>query len=55
LQQDAWKLLNVNVSCRILKDTGHEFNEPQMEVVGEWLRNEVAKGQNPQSNTNKNQ
>lgn len=52
LQEDSWKLLNVNVSCRILKDTGHEFNEPQMEIVGEWLRNEVAKEQKPKGNTN---
>jgi predicted esterase len=39
LQQDAWKLLGVNVSCQIMKDTGHEFNEPQMVLVGEWLKN----------------
>ena len=31
LQQDAWKLLGVNVTCQIMKDTGHEFNQPQME------------------------
>jgi predicted esterase len=37
LQQDAWKLLGVNVSCQIMKDTGHEFNEPQMALVREWL------------------
>jgi hypothetical protein len=51
-QQDAWKLLNVNVSCRILKNTGHEFNEPQMAVVREWLQNDVMNRQNSQSNTN---
>ena len=38
LQQDAWKLLGVNVTCQIMKDTGHEFNQPQMELVREWLR-----------------
>ena len=43
LQEDSWKLLGVNVTCRILKDTGHEFNEPQMEVVRDWLRNEAGK------------
>jgi len=43
LQEDSWKLLHVNVSCRVMRDTGHEFNEPQMEIVGDWLRNEVAK------------
>ena len=49
LQQDAWSLLHVNLSCRILKDTGHEFNEPQMAVVRDWLQNEVMKGRNSQS------
>jgi predicted esterase len=51
LQQDAWKLLGVNVTCQIMKDTGHEFNQPQMELVGEWLRKEVIKDQNSQTNT----
>jgi predicted esterase len=51
LQQDAWKLLGVDVTCQIMKDTGHEFNEPQMEIVGEWLRNEVMKGQSSQNST----
>jgi len=37
LQQDSWQLLGVNVSCQIMKDTGHEFNEPQMALVREWL------------------
>ena len=39
LLQDSWKLLKVNVTCQILKNTGHEFNQPQMAIVGEWLRN----------------
>jgi hypothetical protein len=26
------------VTCQIMKDTGHEFNQPQMELVREWLR-----------------
>jgi hypothetical protein len=41
LQQDSGKLLGVDVSWRVLKETGHEFNGPQMEIVGEWLRNET--------------
>jgi hypothetical protein len=53
LQQDAWKLLGVNVTCQIMKDTGHEFNPPQMELVETWLHNEVVKGQNTQTNTNR--
>ena len=50
-QQDAWKLIGVNVTCRIMKDTGHEFNEPQMEIVGEWLRNEVVNGSSSRTTT----
>jgi predicted esterase len=50
LQQDAWKLLGVDVTCQIMKDTGHEFNQPQMEIVGDWLRNEVMKSQNSTTN-----
>jgi predicted esterase len=52
LQQDAWKLLGVNVACQIMKDTGHEFNQPQMEIVGEWLQNDAAKNPISQTNTN---
>ena len=55
LLEDSWKLLNVNVSHRILKNTGHEFNDPQMEAVGEWLRNDVANAPKVQSSTDKNQ
>jgi hypothetical protein len=44
VQQEAWQMLDVNLSCRILKDTGHEFSAPQMNIVGEWLRNEVLTG-----------
>jgi predicted esterase len=52
LQQDAWKLLGVNVTCQIMKDTGHEFNQLQMEIVGEWLRNDTAKSPSSQTNAN---
>jgi hypothetical protein len=38
LLQDEWKLLGVNLSCQVMKDTGHEFNEPQMALVSEWLK-----------------
>lgn len=55
LLEDSWKLLNVNVSHRILKDTGHEFNEPQMELVREWLRNDVAHAPKSESGTDDNQ
>ena len=42
LLQDAWKMLNVDVTCRILENTGHEFNDPRMAIVREWLRNQSA-------------
>lgn len=42
LQQDAWKLLNVDITCRVMSNTGHVFLEPQMEIVRNWLTNEVA-------------
>jgi hypothetical protein len=41
LQQDAWKLLGVNLSYQIMKDTGHEFQDRHMALVGRWLRNEA--------------
>jgi hypothetical protein len=40
LRRDEWKLLGVNVDCRILEDTGHEFEARHMELVGRWLRRE---------------
>jgi len=42
LQQDAWRLLGVNVSCQVMKDTGHEFNKPQMALASEWLKGPVS-------------
>jgi predicted esterase len=50
LLEEEWKLLNVNLSSRIMKDTGHQFDRPQMEIVSEWLRNEVMKGQDGAAN-----
>jgi predicted esterase len=38
LLEEEWKLLNVNLSSRILKNTGHTFEAPQMEIVRDWLR-----------------
>jgi predicted esterase len=40
LRRDEWKLLGVDVDCRILEDTGHEFETRHMELVGRWLRRE---------------
>ena len=44
LQQEAWKLLGVDVTCQIMKDTGHEFNAPQMEIVRNWLNSSAPTG-----------
>jgi hypothetical protein len=38
--QDEWKLLGVNLTYQIMKDTGHEFADRHMAIVGKWLRNE---------------
>jgi hypothetical protein len=41
LLQEEWKLLGVNLKCQIMKNTGHEFYDRQMAIVGRWLRNET--------------
>jgi hypothetical protein len=38
LQQDSWRLLGVDVSYRVLEETGHEFRERHMAIVQDWLR-----------------
>lgn len=40
LLQDSWSLLSVNLKYHILKDTGHEFQDWHMALVGKWARNE---------------
>jgi hypothetical protein len=40
LLQDEMKMLGVNLSFEIMKDTGHEFRKKQMAIVGKWLRKE---------------
>jgi hypothetical protein len=37
LQQDSWRLLNVDLTCEIMKDTGHAFPPEVMGRVGQWL------------------
>ncbi len=37
LQQDAWRLLGVDLTCEIMRDTGHAFPPAVMERVGRWL------------------
>jgi predicted esterase len=43
LLQDAFQLLEINLTYQIMKDTGHEFNERQMDIVGRWVKNETNK------------
>ena len=47
LLQDAWRLLGVDLSFHVMRDTGHEFAEPQMELVGRWLRGEALPEPDP--------
>jgi hypothetical protein len=44
LLQDEWRLLGVNLTSYVMKDTGHEFRAPQMALVNQWLRNEPLPG-----------
>ncbi|HWA26975.1 MAG TPA: hypothetical protein VG734_15050 [Lacunisphaera sp.] len=47
LQQDAWGLVGVDVTCRVMENTGHEFNEPQMAMVQDWLRRGAVSAATP--------
>jgi predicted esterase len=40
LLQDAWRFLGVDLSFRVMTDTGHEFGDREMALVGRWLRGE---------------
>ena len=40
LLQDAWRFLGVDITFRVMTDTGHEFGDREMELVGRWLRGE---------------
>lgn len=42
LQQDSWRLLNVDLTCEIMKDTGHAFPPEAMARVGRWLNEAPA-------------
>jgi predicted esterase len=44
LLQEEMQLVGVDLTCRIMKDTGHEFQGKQMELVGKWLRKESLDG-----------
>ena len=40
LLQDARRMVGVDLTFHVMKNTGHEFDTPQMELVGRWLRGE---------------
>lgn len=40
LLQDAWRFVGVDLTFRVMTDTGHEFGEQQMALVGRLLRGE---------------
>jgi hypothetical protein len=40
LLEESWKLLDVDLTHRTMVNTGHEFNDPQMALVRNWLRGE---------------
>jgi hypothetical protein len=44
LLQDECQLLGVNLAFEVLKNTGHEFDAPQVEVIRTWLRNSGPAG-----------
>ncbi len=39
LLQDEMKLVGVNLTYEIMKDTGHEFNKKEMILVRNWVQN----------------
>ena len=40
LQQDSWRLLGVDLTCEIMRGTGHAFPPEAMTRVGRWLAGE---------------
>lgn len=42
LQERSWRLLGVDLTCRVMENTGHVFNEPQIALVRNWLQSNVA-------------
>jgi hypothetical protein len=44
LLQDEMQLLHVNLSFEIMENTGHEFADRHMAIVGRWLRNQAPTG-----------
>ena len=47
LLQDAWRFIDVDLTFRVMTDTGHEFGSPEMALVGRWLRGKDASDSPP--------
>ena len=48
LLEDSWSLFGVDLAFHIMADTGHEFGDRQMALVGRWLRDEPIVEMQPQ-------
>jgi len=44
LLQESWQMLGIDITFHVMKDTGHEFHEPHMALVGRWLHHEAITG-----------
>ena len=40
LLEDTWNMIGVDLSFHVMADTGHEFKDRHMALVGRWLRRE---------------
>lgn len=47
LLQDAWRFIGVDLTFRVMTDTGHEFGDREMALVGRWLRGEDSSDSPP--------
>ena len=48
LIEDVWSLFGVDLAFHVMADTGHEFGDRQMALVGRWLRDEPIVEVQPQ-------
>ena len=48
LLEDTWSLFGVDLAFHVMADTGHEFGDRQMALVGRWLREEPIVEMQPQ-------
>ena len=48
LLEDSWRMFGVDLSFYVMADTGHEFKDRHMALVGRWLRGEPVSELQPQ-------